>query len=75
MKNQRCPFCGHDIQTIRTEYDRGVTRAWLECEECHAYGPPVLVEHPDLKYTQHRDEAMRQAIAKWNLRIVGRGGE
>ena len=66
MKNQRCPFCGHDIQIVRTKYDRGITVAWLECEKCHAYGPRALVEHPD---------ATQRAVARWNLRIVGRSGE
>ena len=71
MKNQRCPFCGHDRQVVRTDYLDGIAVGWLECYGCHAAGPPVYV--PGGKASQ--DEAAKQAIAKWNLRIVGRGGE
>ena len=71
MKNQRCPFCGHDIQVVRTDSFSGMAVAWVECDNCHADGPPVFV--PGNEASQ--DEAAKQAIAKWNLRIVGRSGE
>jgi hypothetical protein len=68
---ERCPFCGGvgDVEQSGA-HDVGVY-VWVRCQSCGATTGPKI---PTSSWTQgigtfeHRDQSVREAIARWNRR-------